>query len=93
MPQIVIANSLADGFVVFLTASNGWSSRVRDAAVAHDDADAEALLRSAKAAAENNVVIDPYLIAVELKGNAPEPTEYREYIRVFGPSVAIPSGQ
>ena len=93
MPQIVIANSLADGFVVFLTASSGWSARVTDAAVAHDDDAAETLLSHATDAEANNIVIDPYLIPVQLKDNTPEPTEYREYIRVFGPSVGIPSSQ
>ena len=91
MPQIVIANSLADGFVVFLTAQNEWSGDIADAAVANDESAAAALLATGVAAEQGNRVVDPYLIDVELDGAIPRPLEYREYIRAHGPSVDIPS--
>ena len=91
MPQIVIANSLADGFVVFLTDSKDWSGNIADASVADDDSAAAALLATGVAAEQANRVVDPYLIDVELDGGTPRPVEYREYIRAHGPSVDIPS--
>lgn len=93
MQQILIANSLTDGFVVFLTSARGWSSDVSNAAIADNETEAEALLKDATLAEAGNIVIDPYLVDVELKNGAPIPTEYREYIRVYGPSVGIPSGK
>lgn len=93
MPKVVIANTLADGFVAFLSANGEWSRDIAASTVAHTEAEAEQLLEQATAAARANVVIDPYLIDVELSGDAamPRPSEYREYIRAFGPSVDIPS--
>ncbi len=91
MPRIIIANSLHDGFVVFLTADHHWSGAIADAAVADDEATAAALLDTARRAEAANQVVDPYLIEVDKGGDLPRPVEYREYIRAFGPSVAIPS--
>ena len=89
----MIANSLADGFVVFLTTANSWSSHVTEAAIAENEDSAAALLEAATLGEADNRVIDPYLIDVIIKNGNPEPTEYREYIRVFGPSVPIPSSK
>ena len=91
MPQIVIANALTDGFVVFLTEQDEWSGDIANAAVAADETAAAALLATATTAEKNNQVVDPYLIDVELEGARPRPIEYREYIRANGPSVDIPS--
>ncbi len=93
MAQILIANSLAHGFVVFLTAENGWSGDIRQAAVAADDATAAVFLHTAQAAEAEDQVINPYLIEVTVNGAGPRPIEYREYIRAFGPGVAPPSAQ
>jgi hypothetical protein len=49
------------------------------------------LLEAALLAEKNNVVIDPYLIEVEVNGAGPKPVEYREYIRAFGPTVKLPA--
>jgi len=91
MPQMIIANTLADGFVVFLTEANGWTNNIAAGALATTDEQAEKLLALAKQAEQANLVIDPYLIPVELDGAVRKPTEYREYIRATGPTVPIPS--
>ena len=90
MPKLIIANQLDDGFVVFLTDSGDWSNAIADAAVANDDESAEQLFSTAKQAEQANLVIDPYLIDIEIKDGKRIPCEYREYIRALGPSVAIP---
>ncbi len=91
MPQMIIANTLSDGFVVFLREDGSWASDIAEGALAETDAEAEALLATAKQSEADNVVIDPYLIPVEIDNGERKPTEYREYIRATGPSVPIPS--
>ncbi len=91
MLQMIIANTLADGFVVFLTEDNTWTNDIAAGAVAATNEEAENLLKRAKLAEQNNLVIDPYLIPVELENGQRIPTEYREYIRAMGPTVPIPS--
>jgi hypothetical protein len=89
--QMIIANTLADGFVVFLTGDNSWSNDIAAGAIAETDAQAEQLLSTAKQAESDNLVIDPYLIPIEIEDGVRKPTEYREYIRATGPTVPIPS--
>jgi hypothetical protein len=91
MLQMIIANTLADGFVVFLTEDNSWTNDIAAGALAETDEQAESLLDLAKQAEQANLVIDPYLIPVELDAGLRKPTEYREYIRAMGPTVPIPS--
>ena len=88
---MIIANTLADGFVVFLTEAHGWTNDVAEGAIAETDEQAEVLLAAANQAEQTNVVIDPYLIPIEIEDGQRKPTEYREYIRATGPSVPIPS--
>lgn len=86
--QIVTANRLGDGAVVFFADDGGWSERIARAQVVARS-EGEALLVKAEAAA--GAVVAPYLIDVEanLAGDAtrPMPTRYRERIRAFGPSI------
>jgi hypothetical protein len=91
MPQVIIANKLTNGFVVFLTDAGDWSAQIAHGALAEDEATAEALLAKAKQAEQNNEVIDPYLIEVNIENGNRVPAEYREYIRACGPSVPIPT--
>ena len=93
MAQIVIANYLGSGRVVFLAkgsseGSVSWGELIDAAEVAADDDRANALLALAEAdVAERNVVMDPYLIDVEEEGGSLRPTKYREAIRALGPTV------
>lgn len=89
--QMIIANTLVDGFVVFLTDDNGWTDDIEKGALATNEADSAELLAQAKAAEAANLVIDPYLIPVVIDKGRRVPTEYREYIRATGPTVAIPA--
>lgn len=84
VPQIVSANHLLEGDVVYLTADAGWTRDLAEAAVAHDAAEAEALM--ALAAPQQSVVVDPYLAEVALDGPVPRPLHYREAFRTRGPS-------
>jgi len=86
--QIVTANRLRDGAVVYLAADGNWSTDVSDGAVARDAATAERLMAAGNQAAADQVVVGPYLIAVAVKDNRVEPLGTRERIRALGPSVS-----
>ncbi|MEL6920926.1 MAG: DUF2849 domain-containing protein [Pseudomonadota bacterium] len=83
--QIVTANDLFDGDVVYLTPQGGWSVQIRDAAVAHDAEHADALLR--KGAAQQSRIVGAYLadVTVDEHGH-PQPVHFREVFRTRGPS-------
>jgi len=91
--QMIIANTLIEGQVVFLTAAAGWTHDIELGAVALSDQEAAALLAEAKQAEKANKVIDPYLIPVTVLNGSRQPTEYREFIRATGPTVPIPGSQ
>ncbi len=84
--QIVTANRLADGRVVFL-APSGWS-RAIDAALALESTEAvEAALARAERDAAANHVVDVYAIDVRRAGPRIVPARLRERIRVTGPTA------
>ena len=87
MLQMVIANRLADGIVVFLAPGDAWVTAIEDGAMIEDEADAERALEAAKRQEIECLVVDPYLIEVELTGGRPKPKAIRELIRAFGPTV------
>ena len=93
MAQIVIANYLGSGRVVFLAkgsseGSVSWGGLIETSEVAADDDRANALLALAEADADaRHEVVDPYLIDVEEEGGSLRPTKYREAIRALGPTV------
>lgn len=86
--QIVTANRLSDGIVVFFDRDGGWSDKIERARVVAK-ADGDTLIAAAEAAA--GAVVAPYLIDVDSAGAGegvrPVPRRYRERIRAFGPSI------
>ena len=87
-PQIVTANHLRGGDVVYLTVSGDWSVWVTDAAVADDDVQAQALLDSTAESVIEGLVVEPYLIEVQVDADTGSvaPVRYRERLRASGPS-------
>ena len=86
--RIVTANDLADGRVVFLARSGGWSDQLGDAVLSQSDGDAERLLGIAKSTP--NVVVEPYLVAVHVEADGRlRPAEMRERYRLDGPTVGV----
>jgi hypothetical protein len=84
LTQIVTANRLIDGIVVFQDETGGWSEDFARAAV-HEDA-AAALARASDDVAAS-LVVDPYAIEVELRNGHYAPKALREAIRATGPTV------
>ena len=87
MSQMVIANRLTDGRVVFLAVDGTWVESIRDGCVASDDAEAARLLADAQKAEADCHIVDPYLIQVRVVDGTPAPVAWREVIRASGPTV------
>lgn len=84
-PQIVSANHLLEGDVIYLTREGGWTRHLAEAAVATDPEDAAALL--ALAETQPATAVGPYLADVATDGDStPRPLHYREIYRTRGPS-------
>lgn len=86
-PQVVTANHLRSGDVVYLTATAGWTRRIAEAAVVANVEAGAALLAEAEAQAKQNIVVAPYLIPVDASASPPKPIQYREILRAEGPST------
>lgn len=81
MPEVVTANELHTGTVVYLDGESRWVEKIGRAAVASD---AEALERLEEIAAEavaRNLVTSVYAFAVRIVGGCAEPLSVREKIR------------
>jgi hypothetical protein len=87
MPDVITANRLTDGVVVFQTTDESWSEDFNRAAVLPDpEATASALAR-AKQDEANNIVVEPYAVAVEERNGHFAPKALREAIRATGPTI------
>ena len=85
--QLVTANRLTDGAVIFLRPDRTWSDKLGDAWLAGDNAEADAMLQSAERAAPLDGVVGPYLAEAEVRNGHAVPKRVREIIRVEGPST------
>lgn len=83
-PQIVSANDLMDGDVVYLTNFGDWSRQIEEAAIAPTSDTADALLAAAD---QPDKVIGSYLVPIDQSEDGPVPRHFRERFRLAGPSV------
>ncbi|HJQ57104.1 MAG TPA: DUF2849 domain-containing protein [Vineibacter sp.] len=86
--QVVTANRLRDGSVVFLTDAGAWTADIAGAAVARDEAAAQRLLAIGAVAAAESRIVEPYLTAVSEDGDSVTPVSLRERIRAQGLTFA-----
>ncbi|NQV43907.1 MAG: DUF2849 domain-containing protein [Rhodospirillales bacterium] len=95
--QIVTANRLIDGAVVYFTTDDTWSPWIADARTLDNGPSADTTLTLAHASAGRNEVVDPYLIDVAQEAQTIKPVRYRETIRAKGPSthphLSCPAGE
>lgn len=85
-PQVLTANDLRNGAVVFLDQTGGWSTRIADAEVIVDPARAALLLEEANARQATELV-GPYL--VDIDDATGKPLHLRELIRAEGPTAPV----
>lgn len=87
MPQVVIANRLRDGIVVFLGTDQTWVESLRNCPPAETAEQEEEVLKRGKVAEDNQEVVGPELIEVEIRGGELHAVKMREAIRAAGPTV------
>jgi hypothetical protein len=82
MPNVVTANRLTDGVVVYLAADGEWTEEIANARVADDEAETKALETIAEDAVRERVVVGVYPMPVLLTDDgAIDPISVRERIR------------
>ena len=87
MPEVITANRLTDGVVVFQTIDDSWTEDFIRAAVLPDPQATVGALKRAKQDEANNIVVDPYAIVVEERNGHLAPKALREAIRATGPTI------
>ena len=85
--QVISANRLNDGLVVYLTADGGWSERIAEARLIDGEADAVTATETAAGAVARQIIVDPYPVDIEENAGEIRPTRFREFIRAKGPTV------
>ena len=93
MPEMITANRLTDGLVVFLDAAGGWTEDFHRGAVLADAAAKAAAVARAAEAAQANLVVEPYPIELELRAGHLAPKALRERIRATGPTMRTDLGK
>jgi hypothetical protein len=84
--EVMTANRLLDGVVVFLGA-HGWVEAIDAATVAVTPEGAKALDALGRQGMAVNEVVDAYLIEVAQEEGRLRPLKLREHLRTLGPSV------
>lgn len=86
-PQMIVANRLLDGRVVFMRADGSWSADASDAATAADAAEVEALEALAQKSAASNHVLSIEVIEATERDGKPFPAHMKFAMQAKGPSV------
>ncbi len=91
-PQMIIANRLDTGRVVFLGADNQWHTQADKAITATDETVLEDLWAKAQADLDANIIIDAQLIAAEKNDHVAMPSHIKHIIQAQGPTVRTDLG-
>jgi len=87
MPQVISANTLARGLVVFYGAGGAWVDNIALATVYHDDAGAAAGLLAAKLDEARARVVDVFLVDQKDGAEGRAALTLRNAIRAYGPTI------
>jgi hypothetical protein len=91
--QVMTANRLGDGEVVFLTRSGTWNERIDEAVLAQEPQAVAALETRAAVDVKANHVTGQYLFDAERKDGRIRALHIRERIRTLGPTVHLDHGK
>jgi hypothetical protein len=91
--QIVTANRLRDGAVVYLGPEDSLVERLDAARRLATKDESEAALKRAAAYVAEQVIVNPYPIDVTETPAGPKPLRMREVIRAAGPTVRLDLGK
>jgi len=81
VPNVVTANRLVDGIVVYLASDGSWTEEIERARVASTEDETQALESQAEQAVKDRIVVAMYAMPVEIKDGAVDPLSVRERIR------------
>jgi hypothetical protein len=84
--QVITANRLTDGRVVYLDGAGGWTVALNAARLLDADDLAAAALADGQAAVERQEIVDPYTVVVVEGQDGWAPRSLRERIRAYGPT-------
>jgi Protein of unknown function (DUF2849) len=93
MSEIITANRLIDGVVVFQETAGGWAEDFARAAIYEGAEATKAGIALARQAELADIVVEPYAIVVELRNGHYAPKALREAIRATGPTVRLDLGK
>jgi len=83
-PQVMTANGLRQGPVVYMREDYSWSTVYSEALQTEDEAIITSMDKAAQSASEANLIVGAYFIDVDPETG--EPARYRERFRMNGPS-------
>jgi hypothetical protein len=93
MPQVVSANRLTDGIVVFLGEGGSWVESLQQASVLVDQATVDAALAKAAADVAANRIIEVAAFDVLQSDGKLHAAHIRDAIRAAGPTVRLDHGK
>jgi hypothetical protein len=81
VPNVVTANRLVDGIVVYLASDGSWTEEIGHARTASTEEETHTLEAQAEKAVKDRIVVAMYAMPVEIKDGAVDPLSVRERIR------------
>jgi hypothetical protein len=87
MSQVISANRLIDGIVVYAGRDGAWADALGAAKIFTSKAEAEAALLLAQNDVKRNLVVDPCLVEVTEEARGVRAVTLRESIRAQGPTI------
>ncbi len=91
--QVMTANRLRDGAVVFLTRSGEWNERIDEAVLAMEPQAVAGIEARAKLASDANIITGHYLFDAERVDGKIKASHIRERIRTLGPTIRLDLGK
>ena len=92
-PQVLTANRLRDGDVVYWAKGEVWGEELSGAMVFKDSDAVAAAEAHGRLGVEQRLIIDAYFFPVTQNGDEIQPTQTREVIRAKGPTVRLDLGK
>jgi hypothetical protein len=87
MSQVITANRLTDGIVVYVGHDGAWTGQLNKAKLFTSKAAAEEGMLAARDDAKRNLVVEPCLIDVTDEASGRRALTLRESIRARGPTI------
>jgi len=85
--EIVLANRLTDGVVIYLDKTGGWTEHLHEAAVAHNDRSRADLEANAQAGLESQQIAGWEFVEVVPEAAGPRIVKNKQFIQSLGPTV------